>query len=175
MSQTVVQASLTVLAPVREGELEQLKEVVARIPRGADSPFARVASTHFARFVIVPSLLDGDGEPIGQRSYLLFTADFDGARERWIKEIAARSADELDGALGHCDGYPGSADAVAFRAYLDRHDVGVGFSVISYTATVERIHRSLERQHELRALAARASALSPGELQDEWRSRLAAG
>jgi hypothetical protein len=173
MSQAAAQSSLTVLAPVRDGELDHLRDVVSLMPKGAQSPFARVASTHFARFVIVPSLLDGDGEPVGQRSYLLFTADFDGATERWMEEIAQLSGDELDDALEHCDGYPGSRDAAAFRAYLRRHDVGAGFSVISYAATVERIRSSLTRQRELRALAERAGALSAGELQSEWRSRFA--
>ncbi len=178
MSVSVRQSSLTVLAPVREGGLDHLRQAVNRVPKGTRSPFARVASTHFARFVVVPSLLDGNNEPVDpQRSYLLFTADFDGTSKDWMDAIARRSGSELDEVLVCCEGYPeaGSSDVGAFSAYLRRHDVGAGFSVISYTATVERIHRSLERQHGLRELAARVSEgqLSDSELQSAWRSRFA--
>lgn len=173
MSRVSEQRGLTVLVPVRDGEFDGLREVVSRLPTGPDSPFARVASTHFARFVTVASLLDGDAEPVGQRSYLLFTADFDVSPKRWLDEVAQAAGRELDEVLDHCDGYPGSADRGVFGAYLRRHDVGAGFSVVSYTATVERIRRGLTRQRDLRELAARAGALSAGALQSEWRRRFA--
>lgn len=168
-------SALVVMAPVREGRQDQLNAALEAMGRGRDSPFARVGSTHFARFVLVPALLDGDGEPVGpERSYLLFSADFDGWRWRWTRAVAKRIGRELDLILGHCEGYSGSGDARKFQAFLRRYSVGVGFSVISYRATVAAIRSSLDLQRELREFAAGARDLTPRELQGEWRRRFAA-
>ena len=125
-------SALVVMVPVREGKEEELRATLTQLREGTADPFARVASTHFARFVLIAALLDGEGEPVGPPgSYLLFTADFDGCRASWIRAVAASSGRELDRVLGHCVDYPGSANVRELRAFLRRYSVGVGFSVIS--------------------------------------------
>jgi hypothetical protein len=163
------------MAPIRDGREEQLSAVLQAMGSGRDSPFARVGSTHFARFVLIPALLDGRGEPVGPaRSYLLFTADFDGRRRCWLRAVAKQIGSELDLVFRHCVDYQGSADPRSFEAFMRQYSVGVGFSVISYRATTGEIRDSLELQGKLREFAAAARDLTPRELQSEWRRRFAA-
>jgi hypothetical protein len=165
-------SALVVMVPVREGSEEDLRAALTRLREaapGAD-PFARVASTHFARFVLIPALLDGNLEPVGPPcSYLLFTADFDVCRRTWLRAVAERSGGELDAVLGHCVDYPGSADVRALGSFVSRYSVGVGFSVASYNATVAKIQSSLDRQSKLRDFAAKSGGLSARELHGQWR------
>src|SRR5436190_13820681 len=118
------------MAPVREGRQDQLNAALEAMGRGRDSPFARVGSTHFARFVLVPALLDGDGEPVGpERSYLLFSADFDGWRWRWTRAVAKRIGRELELILGHCEGSPGGGRARGVLAVRRGYRGGGGVPV----------------------------------------------
>jgi hypothetical protein len=168
-------STLIVMAPVRQRHADDLLAAIAALRTGEQSPFARIESTHFARFALIPALLDGDGEPAEfAQSYLLFSADFDGRLENWSAAVASRAPEAVDSVLGHCEGYPGTRDPRALLAFLKDHRVPTGFSIVSYHATVETIRRSLELRRSMREFAVLSQQLYPSELRGAWKRRFAA-
>lgn len=166
-------SSLIVVAPVLQGHEQNLEDAIAHLPEGDGSPFARIDWTHFARMSLIPALLDGDGEPAGPpQAYLLFGADFDGSVARWSAAVADRIGAELDGVLRHCEGYPGTSDPPAFLGYLREYRVPVGFSIVSYKATVKTIRESLELRRRLRDFAVESQHLYPNQLRSAWKQRV---
>ncbi len=166
--------ALVVMAPLRAGGEQAARAALASLPDGRASPFARIGSTHFCRLLVVPALLDGDGEPAGDgRAYLLFTADFDGPLAQWAETVAREIGADLDRVLEHCEGYPGSGELRAFLDFISEHRVPVGFSVLSYRAGVGRIRASLALRRELREFAIASQGLAPAELRSAWRERFA--
>lgn len=160
------------MAPVRDGRDEQLLGALAAMPTGRDSPFTRIATTHFARWLLIPALLGGDDEPCEPaRAYLLFSADFDGSLEDWLTAVAQRIGADFDSVFDHCHGYPGSGDVSAFPAFVREHRIDVGFSVVSYRASVAAIRESLALREALREFAIASQGLGPSELRSAWRER----
>jgi hypothetical protein len=165
-------SALVVMAPLREGREAEVLSTLAAMPNGPDSPFARVGSTHFVRWLLVGALLGGDGEPAEpSQSYLLFSADFDGPLEDWGAAVAGAIGADVDRVFEQCDGYPGSRDGRAFLGFLSEHRIEVGFSVISYRATVAAIRESLELRRALREFAVASRELGPSELRRAWKER----
>jgi len=165
-------SALVVMAPLRKGRDEELLAVLAAMPTGPASPFARVASTHFCRWLLVPALLDGDGEPAepGQ-AYLLFSADFDGPLEAWSAAVAEQIGADVDRVFDHCEGYPGSHDRRAFLDFISAYRIAAGFSVVCYRGTVAAVRESLELRRALREFAAASQGLEPSELRSAWKER----
>lgn len=164
--------ALVLMAPLREGRDEEVLAALAAMPTGVNSPFARVASTHFARWLLVPALLGGDGEPTEPaQEYLLFSADFDGSLEDWTTTVATRIGADVDRIFDHCEGYSRSGDPKAFLDFISEHRIDAGFSVVSYRATVAAIRESLELQRALREFAVASQGLGPSELHSAWKGR----
>jgi hypothetical protein len=172
VSRSAEPSALVVMTPLKEGRDEELLATLAAIPTGPQSPFARVASTHFARWLLIAALLDGNGEPAEPaQAYLLFTADFDGSLEGWAAAVAGGIGPDVDRVFDHCHGYPGSSDSRAFLGFICEHRVDAGFSIISYRATVAAIRESLALRRALREFAVASQGLSPSELRNAWKER----
>lgn len=165
--------ALVVLAPVAEGRIAALRSHLERLPTQAASPFAHVPGTHMARLVVIDRLpSERAPEPPDEPAtgYLLLASDFDGRLDAYLDLLCARIGAELDAILGHCDGYPGSADRRAFAAYVRRHQVGVGFSIVGYPeATVEDVHAALDLRARLAGFAAAAQEMDAATLHRAWR------
>lgn len=166
--------ALIVMAPVRGGAEQSVLALLAALPSGPDSPFARVRTTHFARVLLIPALSDEHGEPVSPaQAYLLFTADFDGPLEQWAATAAREIGADLDRVFEHCERYPGSRDPSAFLHFIDEHRVAAGFSIIAYRASVAAVRESLELARELRGFAVASQGLGASELASAWRERFA--
>jgi hypothetical protein len=110
---------LTVLAAIRAGEDQALREVLRpigddingkRMPAGGRPHVAFPKSTgmHFARFAILTDPDRGAG-----RARLLFASVYDGTLEAHLAEMVALTSD-LDAIWGRCEGYTGVAKFPAF-------------------------------------------------------------
>jgi hypothetical protein len=152
---------LTVLTPVCPGREQPLAEHLAGMPTGADSPFERLAGTHFARWVFV-----GQG---GRRRglvpvdlpvslYLLFTATFDGPVDDFIDELRVRVGDVADAVWGHCVGYPGHRERARFRGYLNHNTLPIHRDFAAYDATVTEVRRALRLRERHIGFATRSDA-----------------
>lgn len=118
---------LTVLTPVVPGHEQALTTRLAAIPGSADgsgSPFTRASTTHFARLVLIPQLVD-QGPPqrpvVLRGQYLLYSSVFTAALADHLEDLRTALQPTTDEIWGHCVGYPGAADAVRFAAWF-RHN-----------------------------------------------------
>jgi hypothetical protein len=165
-------SALIVMAPLRAASEQTVLAVLAAMPAGADSPFARVSSTHFARWLLIGALPGAEGEPTEPaQAYLLFTADFDGSVEQWVAAVATTIGADVDRVFEHCENYPGSREPTAFLGFINEHRIDAGFSIVAYRATVAAVHESLELRRALREFAVASQGLEPGELRIAWTER----
>jgi hypothetical protein len=104
--------ALTVITPIIPERLNTLKQVLAAIQANPSSTIAKISSIHFARWVV----FDRDAR-------LLFTSNFDGSFEDYIKDFVRDIPDGLDRIWGNCVGYPGSLPIDPFFAYIRAHSV----------------------------------------------------
>jgi hypothetical protein len=147
--------ALTVLTPVKDEAA--LRAVLARLPEGGASPFARLPGTHFGRCVVLPG------------PQLLFSATHDRGDD-YLEQIAEQMPAEADEIWGNCEGYPGAADRKAFIRYLDEHRVTTNLFVSAYPeATLAEVRQGLDLRQRLGDFAPRAQLLSPEELQAAFR------
>src|SRR5689334_16309147 len=150
---------LVLLARVRAGEADAARAAIAEHwARAERSPFAAVPGTHLARLqVLVPPAKRGRR---GTRECVLLSADVDAPLAAWLERLRVAAAAPLDAVLGHCAFYPGASDPAAFRRWVERNRVPVGFSVIgSPDARLADVGAALELRHELGAFAERTQRL----------------
>jgi hypothetical protein len=166
--------ALTALTPIEAGREQRLREVLEGFPEGSASPLAQLASTHFARWVIVPQLVYG-GRPQKPDTllsqYLLFTTTFDGPEDSYLADMCARIPVEIDAVWGNCAGYEGCEPASRFAGYLGRHRIRTGLFVAAYPdATVSEVQEALELRERLIAFVTRADRMDDASLQAEFRT-----
>jgi hypothetical protein len=161
--------SLMVLTPVREGEAQALQDYLDGLPRGADSPLARVERTHMARLLIIadmpvaperPDLADPLGGP-----YLLFTATFDGSLDRYLVELVeALTPEEAEAIWGRCLGCPRPVEGAALKAYIGRNQLQSGVVFAAYgDASVADVRRALDKRARLQDFVIRAQTMTPAK------------
>lgn len=173
--------ALNVLTPIRGGLEAELRELLAAIPAGRESPFAKLPGTHFARLVIVDRLaFEGARarKPALRLQYLLFSSVFDGGREDYLRELCARIPDEAEAIWGRCLGAPTpvTADDDAFAAWIRHNQLQTGAFFAPYGhATVARIVGSLDRCRRLRAFALRTQYLSAPQLKARYDAEFRPG
>jgi hypothetical protein len=165
--------ALTVLAPVEPGRTSDLAALLDTLPGGPEGPLARVRGTHFARWVVLDQLVY-QGPPQRRDAWkaprLLFTSNFDGALDAYLEALRTGLAGDGDAIFGHCTGYPGSADAQAWTAWLRARTVPSALFFAAYgEQTVEEVRANLELRSRLIAFALGAQGLEPAELQVRFR------
>ena len=154
MSCTWPATPLTVLTPVVPGQESGLREALERLPHGTDSPFGRVAETHFARFVVLagtPWRVPGvprRSRPL-RMQYLLFTSTANCPPEQHVEDLRTGLRCHADAVWGHCVGYPGHDRAADFRRYLLHNRLPIDRWSPAYDATVQEVHDALalRRRH----------------------------
>lgn len=157
--------SLMVLTPVRPGEQDALRACLEQLPRD-DSPLARTARTHMARFVVIsdmpcpperPDLHD----PLGG-AYLLFTSNFDGGLDSYLTELVAALEPVAEQIWGRCIGCPRPAAGAALKAYVGRNQIDSGVVFAAYgSASVVQVRSALDKRERLTAFAIRAQDMTP--------------
>lgn len=163
--------ALTMLAPIVPGREDVLRETVEGFGTGAESPLAKLETTHFARLVIISHCIHQGGRQRREQlanQYLLFSTDFDGPLERYLDAICDRMAAEADALWGHCVGYPGTHDRSAFGHYVRHNQLETKFPFAPYgERTVQEVRSALALRERLIHFAGRTQALPPADL---WRS-----
>ena len=124
ISKTIGQVTeLTVIAPLKPGAAASLRKVLNGLQISPDSPIKKINSIHFARWVI----FDND-------TRLLFTSNFDGSWDSYLRDFSQVTPDGMDLIFGHCDGYPagGCRDFEAFKAYVGKYQVPTDLFYAAY-------------------------------------------
>jgi len=149
ISKTVGQVTeLTVIAPLKPGAAVTLRQVLAALQTSPDSPIKQINSIHFARWVI----FDDDKR-------MLFTSNFDGSWENYLRDFSLKTPEGMDRIFGHCEGYPegGCRDFEAFKAYVRKYQVPTDLFYAAYP------------QHSVKAVF---EALRVKSLTDEFLRKL---
>ena len=163
--------TLTVMAPVKDGEAANLRQLLYKLPLEGASPLARVKSIHMGRFSVVDPLPGKNGKPIDAVSYLLFTSWFDGSAETYIADLCAALPAEMDAIWGHCHRYPGSKDPDAFAEFMEDHSIRPGLSFGGYKQDVLEIRAGLELTDMLAPTVIESAGRDTAELERAWRER----
>jgi hypothetical protein len=168
---------LTVLAPIKRGEVDALRAVLRPIGddiNGTRMPpagrphiaFAESDAIHFARFAI---LTDPDRGP--DRSRLLYASVYDGSLEAHAAELARLSSD-FDAIWGKLEGYSGRGE---FAAFLKAHAYEPAAYYIAFREeTVASIRRAIAAR-EARDAARDAGVAGPATFEPGLLARLASG
>lgn len=166
------------MTPVRPGEHDALRTYLTELPRGPDSPLARIERTHFARWVIVEDFVNDPDQPSQDHlpcPSLVFSSNLDGPLDTYLDELCERLAPEAREIWGRCVGCPDGAAGPALKAYLMHNQIDTGFFVAAYpAATVARVRGALAAREQLVALAIRGQELAPAELQRAFGEELGA-
>jgi hypothetical protein len=155
------------LLPLRDGEEDDVRNTLRAMSQGAQSPFARVPGTHFARVTLVPRLRGRDDRTLaGVPFCLFFGAEFDAFAGAYLEMICRSIPGAADELFGACVGYPGAGAPGTFARWMLEHRVRAGFSVHGNPgATAADVERSLRLRERLIAFAVEARGLAPEELK----------
>lgn len=137
ISKTIGQVTeLTLIANLTPDKVPAYKAILARAqasPNGA--LFKKIPTIHFARWVV----FDND-------TRLLFTSNFDGSWEAYIRDFSVQAPDEMDAVFNACEGYPekGSRDFPAFMQFVRDHQVPTNLFYAAYPdASVKAVLKAL--------------------------------
>jgi hypothetical protein len=168
--------ALTTMAPLISGREDAAQAYVDAMARGVESPLARLGQLHLSRIQVFRELVFQGAPQVPtklQHAYLVFTSSFDGELDPYLEAIAER-VPEADEWWGHCVGYPGRADAAAFRAWVRAHKVDTNLFASAYPkATVQDVREALALRERVVAFAAGAQGLDAAALQRRFLAELA--
>lgn len=131
-SKTIGQVTeLTLVANLKAGAGPAFRAALDQAQKSPSPILSKLATIHFARWV----LLDND-------TRLLFTSNFDGSLENYLRDFSVQMPDDMDRAFGACEGYPakGCRDFEAFKQFVADHQVETNLFYAAYpTLSVKAI------------------------------------
>ena len=145
------QQALTVIAPIKPGEVEALKHTLnQKSGRAIDGPantfFHQSPSTHFARLVI----LDAPDQAVDP--HLLFTSNYDGDFNAYMQELVETVGSDLAEVWQKCEGYSaGTAlDNARFTEFIQKHSLKSQAFYIAYRGeSVQSVLSAIEIRKKL--------------------------
>jgi hypothetical protein len=166
---------LTILSPIIDDPHAgvshdlQLRIILGTMPRDADSPFAKVNSTHLCRLTVLNDVVYV-GMPACeehlQSQYLVFESNFDGDLDPYLRSMAKAIPETVDAVWGHCLGYPGARDPDAFAAYMKKCQIATTFYFADVNdKTVQQTLNALQTQSAVAAFIERTAGLDGVNLQ----------
>jgi hypothetical protein len=168
--------ALTTFASLLPGHADGVQRYLDTMPEGEHSPLARLSQLHLSRIHIFTELVAQPGHAAERLDapQLVFTSSFDGDLDRYIEDLRTK-VPECDEWWGHCVGYPGRADASAFRAYIRAHKIDTQLFANAYPgATVQDVKRALATRERVIDLAVAGQGMDAAELQRRFRAEFAA-
>jgi hypothetical protein len=138
------QIALTVIAKIKSGKTDVLKELLGTICKNRTKPkiipFEKFDNVHFARFFVIDGTKDLRGNVISPS--LAFLSNIDAPLNKYLEELATVAEEGLDRIYSHCEGYPEPAQRSpeSRHAYLKERMVpSKPFYVNTRGRTVEQI------------------------------------
>lgn len=122
-------SELTVIAPLKEGGAERLKEIL-KIAGGNLKGATRVGTLHDLRFVF----LDDD-------TRVIFCTAYDGDWDPYIDDFATKIPELMDILFGSVEGWPGIKDPSVKQFILDHQITAAGWYVGIPHLTIQDIRR----------------------------------
>jgi hypothetical protein len=169
---------LTILSPIIDDEKAipshdlQIRDYLARLDTGPDSPFANTPGTHLARLVVMDDVIYV-GMPACEEhlksKYLIFESNCDGGLDAYLNGLADTIPEHLDAIWQHCVGYPGAANRQAFLAYMKacQLETTFFFAAVNNKSLTETL-RALQTKAAVAEFIAAHQGMEPAELQREF-------
>jgi len=166
--------ALTTFARVLDGKADELEAYLEALPRGPESPFARVGGLHIARVQLFRALVhQGPKQKRAdtlRHAHLVFTSTIDGDLDPYLDALRAL-VPECDEWWGRCAGYPGRSDTRTFRAYVRSLQARPGlFQSAMPDATVPEVREALALRSRVIDFAVEAQGLDAAALHERFRS-----
>lgn len=171
----VRQNAVTLLMPVRAGEMDDLRARLERIGRDlrgqTDIPFDVFRTLHFARLLVVPGpgRFASDEEDLPERDrcpeLLVLSSNFDGPVEEHLRDWSTLATEGLHEILKHCEGYPAEESASPERVlgFLKAHEQPTNTFYVSLPGqTAQRVRAEAQLRDEIVAYVARRVSADPG-------------
>lgn len=169
---------LTILSPIIDDDQAtpshdlQIREYLATMPTGEQSPFALAPGTHLARLVVMDDVIYV-GMPACEEhlksKYLVFESNCDSDLESYMSGLAASVPEQLDAIWSHCVGYPGAADRKAFIGYMKACQIETTFFFAAINdKSVPETLRALQTQRAVTGFIANHQGMEPARLQREF-------
>jgi hypothetical protein len=169
--------ALTVFAAILPGREEEARTVIEGLPRGSESPLARLEQLHFSRLQIIDELVYQGAPQKPDRlnsAYLVFTASFDGAIDPFLAAIVERLPAEADSWWSCCVGYPGTSDPKAFARYVKHNRIRTNLFGVAYpNASLADVRQSLELRDRVVKFAIAGQELDASELHARFLQEFA--
>jgi hypothetical protein len=169
---------LTILSPIIDDESAtpshdlQIREYLATLPTGEDSPFALAPGTHLARLVVMDDVIYVGAlacEEHLRSKYLVFESNCDGNLDTYLRGLAATVPEQLDAIWSHCVGYPGAANPQAFVDYIKACQIETTFFFAAVNdKSVPQTLSALQTQRAVADFIACHQGMEPALLQEEF-------
>jgi hypothetical protein len=169
---------LTILSPIIDDETAvpshdlQIREYLASLPTGEDSPFALAPGTHLARLVVMDDVvyvgMPSCEEHLNSK-YLIFESNLDGDLDTYLAGLAQSVPQHLDAIWSHCVGYPGAANTQAFIDYMKRCQLETTFffAAVNDKSRTQTL-QALQTQRAVADFIADHQGMKPEQLQIEF-------
>ena len=115
--------ALSIITNIQPGLLQRMIDMLSEMEATGVSdnpvvPFGKIASIHFARFVVLPSHEDNTGQPMPAR--LAFTTNYDLPLENHLQELISVAGKGLWRIFSMCEGFSGdsSYNEALLAAYM---------------------------------------------------------
>ena len=159
------QSNFTIFATIREGELSNLRKLLATMnadqaaahanPNNKLVPFGRFERLHFARFTIIETSADEDNirefgvPPRPWEPTLAFLGDCDGDRDSFLAELVAHAEEGLTEIFSFCVGFP-DANSEGLLAWMKAHHVEPQANYFNWIGrTVKQVREEAELHQRL--------------------------
>jgi hypothetical protein len=126
----IPQANLTLIAPIKTGRVDDLRNLLLSMnrvrgvadPENALVPFSQLDEVHFARLVILDDPTAGDVRAFNLPQpnypiYLAFFCDFDGELDAFLTKLVNCASTGLTQIFEHCEGFSQND----LRAWMKQH------------------------------------------------------
>jgi hypothetical protein len=170
------QSNFMIVAPVRDGQLDELRALLATMNRfiaHADPdntlvPFGKFERLHFARFIIIEAKTADEIKAFGVtprpwQPSLAFLGDCDGDRDSFLAELVEHAEHGLIEIFSLCEGYP-DPNSEGLLAWMQTHDVQPRAGYVNW------LGRTVKQVHEEAALHRSLSAYLQEVVDDTYRN-----
>ena len=175
---------LTILSPIKQdtaGEtphVDELRAILASLPSGGNSPFAKVSTTHFARMLVIDDV-PYQGHPSQEEhlnsNYLLFCSNFDGELDDYLRLMASQIPLVVNQLWGHCVGFPsvGAGDPTPFIRYMRACRIDTSQFFADYPhVTLPDVLKALFVQKQFIDFIENTQGMQPDQLQESFQKFL---
>ena len=150
----------------------QIRDYLATLPTGAESPFAIAPGTHLARLVVMDDVIYV-GMPACEEhlksKYLIFETNCDADLDAYFTGLARSIPQHLDAIWSHCIGYPGAANLPQLLQYMKTCQLTTTFFFAAVNnSTVTESLRALQTQRAVADFIATRQGMDPAQIQRDF-------